>query len=50
MEYSVIEDMKKRKMNVPIYDISNIQQWRELILNNFKTPSESLQNIVAKFE
>jgi hypothetical protein len=52
MDYNVIEDMKKTKENVSIFDICNIPQQRDLILQTFKTsldvPQKTMENFEAK--
>lgn len=50
MEYNVMEDMKKTKVNVFMYDICSIPQQRKLLLNTFSRPPDPLQRTVANAE
>jgi hypothetical protein len=38
LDYNAIEDMKKTKANISIFDISSLPQQRDMIINTFKSP------------
>jgi hypothetical protein len=49
LEYNVIEDLKKTKANISLYDICALPQQRDLILDTFKSTNPQ-KNIVVVME
>jgi hypothetical protein len=47
LEYNIIEDLKKTKANISLYDICALPQQRDLILDTFNPNNSQKKTIVV---